>query len=119
MLGLAILGGAVLALVLLWSEPKWGPFATASLLIAGVIGGMLFMAGAPQYAPVVLQQGQLDETGTQWLGMALFFGGAFAIYAVLGFFIVIFRGASLRAKQKRDDAELEAELARQRQGSPS
>ena len=115
MLGLAIPGGAILALVLLWSEPKWGLFATAALLIGGVIAGLLFMAGAPDFIPIILQHGQLNETGQQWIGLAVFNGGIFAIYLVLGLLLVIFRSAVLRAKQKRDDAELEAELARQRQ----
>ena len=108
------IAGVVLALVILWSEPKWAILAGCAAIATVVLGGLLWMSSG-LYTSSVAAGGELDQAAQEWLANAIANGVLVGFLVVAGAVIVIFRGPYLRAKKKREDAETEAELARIRQ----
>lgn len=108
------IAGIALALVILWSEPKWAILAVCVLIAAVVLGGPVWMS-AGLYTESITGAQPFDEAAQQWLANAVASAILLAVLIVPGVLIVLFRGPYLRAKKKREDAETEAELARIRQ----
>jgi hypothetical protein len=109
MLGLLFLGGLALAIAVLWNEPRWAILTVATLILGAITAALSWMVMGS------VQPGDPEIVVEMFAALIAPYVFLFLLFVVVGVGVVIFRGAYLRAKQRRDDADTEAELARIRQ----
>ena len=109
MLRILFLGGVGVAIAILWNEPRWAVFGVSAFIMGAVTGALSWMVMGS------VRPGDPVIVGEMFAALIAPYVFLFLLFVVAGAAIVVFRGAYLRMKKRKDDAETEAELTRIRQ----